>query len=142
MPTTILYADDEQEHRMMMQIIMKNQGFDLLEAANGHEAIEQTKRHLPNLVLLDLFMPMIDGFGVLKAIGEDPTTQHIPTIILSAWPTGDNRERAKNFGAVDFIAKPYDPIRLVEVVEKHLSRQQSAGLMSNSKTDTAPLSLP
>jgi CheY-like chemotaxis protein len=137
--TTILYADDEQEHRMMMQVIMKNQGFDLLEAANGHEAIEQIRQHLPDLVLLDLFMPMIDGFGVLKAISEDPLTQHIPVIILSAWPTGDNRERAANFGASDFIAKPYDPIRLVEVLQEHLPKQQSATSVSK---DTAPLNMP
>ena len=136
---TILYADDEQEHRMMMQVIMKNQGFDLLEAANGQEAIEQIRQHLPDLVLLDLFMPMIDGFGVLKAISEDPLTQHIPIIILSAWPTGDNRDRAAKFGASDFIAKPYDPIRLVEVVQQHLPKQQRAKSVSR---DTTPLSLP
>jgi sigma-B regulation protein RsbU (phosphoserine phosphatase) len=139
---TILYADDEQEHRMMMQVIMKNQGFELLEASNGHQAIEKIKKFLPDLVLLDLFMPMIDGFGVLKAISEDPLTQKIPVIILSAWPTGDNRERAKSFGAVDFIAKPYDPLQLVEVVQEHMPKQNIGGLASSPQKDTAPLSLP
>ena len=118
---TILYADDEQEHRLMMQIILKNQEFTLLEAANGEEAIEETKRQRPDLILLDLFMPKVDGFGVLEAIKSDPTTQHIPVIILSAWPTGDNRQRARNFGAADFLAKPYDPRQLMKVVKEHLS---------------------
>ncbi len=137
---TVLYADDEQEHRLMMQVIMKNEEITLLEAANGEEAIETIKHQHPNLVLLDLFMPRIDGFGVLQAIKSDPRTRHIPIIILSAWPTGDNRERARNFGAVDFIAKPYDPLRLIKLVQKHLPEENEPDLSTVSKGDTAPLS--
>ena len=137
---TILYADDEQEHRLMMQVILKNEKITLLEAANGEDAIKAIKLQQPNLVLLDLFMPRIDGFGVLQAVKSDPETRHIPIIILSAWPTGDNRERARNFGAVDFIAKPYDPLRLIELVQKHLSAAPEPDLPKVSKGDTAPLS--
>ena len=137
---TILYADDEQEHRLMMQVILKNEKITLLEAANGEDAIKAIKLQQPNLVLLDLFMPRIDGFGVLQAVKSDPETRHIPIIILSAWPTGDNRERARNFGAVDFIAKPYDPLRLIELVQKHLSAVPEPDLPKVSKGDTAPLS--
>ena len=136
---TILYADDEKEHRMMMQVIMKNQGLNLLEATNGQEAIDQIKVHRPDLVLLDLFMPKVDGFGVLKAIKTDPNVRRIPIIVLSAWPTGDNRERAKSFGAVGFIAKPYDPIRLVEVIKGYLDEQSEIKLGTETKKDTAPL---
>jgi len=118
---TILYADDEQEHRAMMKVILKNQGFALLEASNGEEAIAEIRRQRPDLVLLDLFMPKVDGFGVLEAVKADPTTQHIPVIILSAWSTGDNRQRARNSGAADFLAKPYDPLQLMKVVKEHLS---------------------
>ena len=138
---TILYADDEQEHRLMMQVILKNQKIELLEAANGEEAIQTIKHQQPNLVLLDLFMPRIDGFGVLQAAKSDPNTRHIPIIILSAWPTGDNRERAKNFGAADFIAKPYDPIRLVKLVKEYLDLQSKQDLPRVRKVDTTPLSL-
>jgi CheY-like chemotaxis protein len=132
---TVLYADDEQEHRLMMQVIMKNEEITLLEAANGEEAIETIKHQQPNLVLLDLFMPRIDGFGVLQAIKSDPKTRDIPIIILSAWPTGDNRERARNFGAVDFVAKPYDPLRLIQLVQQHLPIETERA----STGDTAPL---
>ena len=118
---TVLYADDEHEHRLMMQVILKNKEITLLEAANGEEAIEEAKRLRPDLILLDLFMPKVDGFGVLEAVKADPTTQHIPVIILSAWPTGDNRQRARNSGAADFLAKPYDPLQLMKVVKEHLS---------------------
>jgi CheY-like chemotaxis protein len=132
---TVLYADDEQEHRLMMQVIMKNEEITLLEAANGEEAIETIKHQQPNLVLLDLFMPRIDGFGVLQAIKSDPKTRDIPIIILSAWPTGDNRERARNFGAVDFVAKPYDPLRLIQLVQQHLPIEKERAPTG----DTAPL---
>ena len=135
---TVLYADDEQEHRLMMQVILKNHDITLLEAANGEEAIEKIKDQQPNLVLLDLFMPRIDGFGVLQAVKSDPLIRHIPIIILSAWPTGDNRERARNFGAVEFLAKPYDPIRLVKLVNQHLTSQSTPD-SKVPEEDTTPL---
>jgi len=139
---TVLYADDEQEHRLMMQVILKNQNITLVEASNGEEAIEKIKRHRPDLILLDLFMPRVDGFGVLEAVKSDVATQDIPVIVLSAWPTGDNRERARNVGAVDFISKPYDPVELLEQVKIHLpAPANTAGKQKVSKGDTAPLSV-
>lgn len=139
--STILYADDEIEHRLMMQVILKNQNITLLEAANGEEALEKIERHQPDLVLLDLFMPRIDGFGVLKAVKTNPATRHIPIIILSAWPTGDNLEQAINMGAAYFLAKPYDPFRLVKMIKHYLPLLEVKNPAKVTKKDTAPLNL-
>jgi two-component system sensor histidine kinase/response regulator len=125
---TILYAEDDNEHRMMMRIIMKNTEFTLVEAHNGQEALQKIQYQHPDLVLLDLFMPRVDGYGVMEALQANPETRNIPIIVLSAWPTGDTRKRTKSAGAIDFIAKPYDPFELVRVVKEQLANSTSPPL--------------
>ncbi len=119
----VLYAEDDAEHRMMMRIIMKSTGITLIEAVNGEDALQKIHEQRPDLVLLDLFMPRVDGFGVMEALQVRPEPEPIPIIVLSAWPTGDNRQRARDAGAVDFVAKPYDPVALIDLVKKHLANQ-------------------
>lgn len=121
---TILYAEDNPENREMMQKIFEDEDIILLEAIDGQHTLEMIRDHSPDLLLLDLFMPRLDGFGVMKALRSNPKTTHIPVIILSAWPTGDNRKRAEKAGAVDFVAKPYDPVQLIQLVNKHLAAQR------------------
>lgn len=118
---TILYADDDPENRELMHTIFAGENITLLEAIDGHYALEMIKKYRPDLLLLDLFMPRIDGFGVMKAVKANSTIAYLPIIVLSAWPTGDNRKRAEEYGAIDFIAKPYDPNCLIRIVHKHLS---------------------
>ncbi len=122
----ILYAEDDPEQALMMRMYFERRTmFDLIEAPDGREAVEKIKTCQPDLVLLDLFMPRLDGFAVLRAIQANPQTAHIPIIILSAWPTSSNRKRAMEEGAVDFVAKPYEPAYLAMLIEKHLAGQPS-----------------
>jgi CheY-like chemotaxis protein len=118
---TVLYAEDDFEHRAMMRVILKSTDITLVEASNGQEALQKIRHQCPDLILLDLFMPKLDGHGVMQALKSDPQTKNIPIIVLSAWSTGDNRRRAKKAGALDFIAKPYDPIKLVKIVKDRLA---------------------
>jgi len=117
----VLYAEDDVEHREMMRVIMQGTGITLVEATNGVEALEKAKDQPPDLILLDLFMPKLDGHGVMEALKSDPKTENIPIIVLSAWSTGENRKRARGAGARSFIAKPYDPAELMQLVNSHLS---------------------
>lgn len=117
---TVLYAEDDIEHREMMRVFLKNTDITLVEACNGQEALQKIRHQQPDLILLDLFMPRLDGHGVMEALKSDPETRHIPIIILSAWATGENRKRARQTGAMDFIAKPYDPIELLKLIKNHL----------------------
>jgi twitching motility two-component system response regulator PilH len=116
---------------------LKGTNVTLIEAVDGQEALQKIRDRHPDLILLDLFMPRLDGFGVLKAIKSNPVTKHIPIIVLSAWPTGDNRERAKKAGALDFIAKPYKPTELAKLVKEFLATQTESGAVV-PKPDTAP----
>jgi CheY-like chemotaxis protein len=129
---TVLYAEDDVKHLELMRVILKDTDITLVEATDGQEALQKIQHQHPDLILLDLFMPKLDGHGVMEALKSDPKTKHIPIIVLSAWSTGDNRKRARIAGAKDFIAKPYDPAEVVQVVTSHLG---------NNKISTNPLAL-
>ena len=137
---TVLYAEDDPEHQLMMRVVLKDTNITLVEAMDGQDALKKIRDYRPDLILLDLFMPRLDGYGVLKAIKSNPVTREIPVVVLSAWPTGDNRERAKKAGAIDFIAKPYKPIELAKQIKGYLSIQTDSESVA-SKPDTAPHSV-
>lgn len=117
----ILYAEDDPEQIQMMRMYLEKKNFTLVEATDGREAVDKIKALQPDLILLDLLMPRLDGFGVMRAIKSSPHTARIPIIVLSAWPTRSNRRRAAEGGAADFVAKPYEPAYLAMLIEKHLS---------------------
>ncbi len=123
---TILYAEDDLDQLLMVRILLEKFKLSVVEAKNGHEAITKIKETIPDLILTDLFMPYVDGFGVIKAAKADPLTEHIPIIVLSAWPTGDNQSRAKQAGAAEFVAKPYNPVQFIETINKYLVPTESS----------------
>ncbi|MEW5961291.1 MAG: response regulator [Chloroflexota bacterium] len=135
---TVLYAEDDAEHRLMVRIILRDTGITLIEAVDGVEALQKIQDHRPDLILLDLFMPKLDGHGVMKALKADPATQDIPIVVLSAWPTGDNRKRAKLAGAVEFVTKPYKPEQLAALIKKYVSAQTGLEL-TKPKPGMTPL---
>ena len=122
---TVLYAEDDSDHRAMMRLALKNSDITLIEAVDGLEALQKIQEQSPDLILLDLFMPRLDGFAVMEAVKANSRTQHIPIVVLSAWPTGDNRKRTRLAGAADFITKPYEPIELVKRIRELVTTQAS-----------------
>jgi len=134
---TVLYAEDDPEHRDMMRMTFKDTNIILIEAVDGHEALQKIQAQHPDLIVLDLFMPRLDGFSVMEAVRANPNTRHIPIIVLSAWPTGDNRKRTKKAGASEFVAKPYQPSELIKLIENTLADQSNL-VPLKPKSDTAP----
>lgn len=131
---TILYAEDEPEHQTMMQVILKNMDVTLVEATDGEEALEKIEEQPPDLILLDLYIPKLDGYGVIQALKSNPNTRHIPIVVLSAWPSGDNRNRVQQAGCSVFIAKPYDPFELVKLVQGYLTPKTGPGAYPTAET--------
>jgi CheY-like chemotaxis protein len=135
----VLYAEDDSDHRIMMRAVFKGSDITLIEAVNGEDALEKVNECHPDLILLDLFMPKIDGFGVLSRLKSNQLTRHIPVIILSAWPTGDNRQRFLESGAKNFIAKPYDPIQFAQYIKQELDLVKVSLKPHFAQTQTRPL---
>jgi CheY-like chemotaxis protein len=135
---TILYAEDDSDHRAMMRLALQHTNFSLIEAVDGEDALIKIFSLKPDIILLDLFMPNLDGFGVMDAVKSNPAAKRIPIVALSAWPTGDNRQRILQAGATEFVPKPYDPFKLIQILQSLLT-PKSGFIPSTVKSDTAPL---
>ncbi len=124
MARTILIVDDDLDAQKLLSLILSRAGFQTTTADNGPDALAQLSRNLPDLLILDVMMPGMDGFEVLRRVRSTPATAHIPVIMLSA--KGEVRDRVTGLrtGADDYITKPADPLELVARVEAVLARVQ------------------
>jgi CheY-like chemotaxis protein len=101
---------------------LEGDGLQVLEAEDGSEALEEVRRQRPSLVLLDVMMPGLDGWGVAEQLAADPGTRDIPVVFLSARAAPEDRLRAQELGAVGYVEKPFDPLDLARVVRDVLER--------------------
>jgi signal transduction histidine kinase/DNA-binding response OmpR family regulator len=107
-PACVLIVDDERHNRELLEIMLKPEGFVLLSAANGEEALALIARQPPDLILLDVMMPGMSGYDVAGKIKSDPATKNIPVIMLTALDDRNARMLGLNAGAEDFLTKPVD----------------------------------
>ena len=114
----ILAVDDEPALTELMQFHLVRAGHQVATAANGWEAIEAVKQCRPDIILLDLMLPDLDGFGVCEILRRDPLTATIPIIIVSAWASPDSRNLGLELGALDYLTKPFSPQDLVARVNR------------------------
>ncbi len=103
----ILIVDDQEDIRLALSMTLQDAGHAVYEAANGAEAIEIAIAGQPDLVLMDISMPGMDGFSALRALKEQPATRKTPVLMLSALDRPEQRERARVLGAFDYITKPW-----------------------------------
>ena len=118
----VLVADDEPPIRLLCQVNLAVAGMDVLQAADGGEAIELARSSAPDLILLDLMMPRVDGWTVAEELGADERTREIPIVFLTARATTEDRRRAEKLGALGYILKPFDPVRLAPLVTQVVER--------------------
>jgi DNA-binding response OmpR family regulator len=116
--TKILAVDDEPELTDLMQYHLVRAGHEVTTAANGWEAIHAIRANRPDIILLDLMLPDLDGFGVCEILRRDPLTATIPIVIVSAWSSPDSRNLGLELGALDYLTKPFSPQELVERVNR------------------------
>lgn len=124
----ILVVDDEERMVRFIRLNLEHDGFRVIEAYNGNQAINKVRSDLPDLVLLDIMMPDIDGFEVLKIIREVST---IPVIMLTAKGEEDDRIHGLELGADDYVTKPFSPRELVSRVKAVLRRTETTGAISH-----------
>jgi len=101
----ILLVDDDLTLREMYDERLKAEGFDIIQASNGDEAMRKAKESKPNIILLDIMMPKVNGFDVLKDLKADPDLKDIPVIVLTALIQDVDRVQGKKLGAADYIVK-------------------------------------
>lgn len=118
---TILIADDEAAIRRLIQYRLEKDGFRTLLARDGQEALDLARRENPDLILLDIMMPIMDGFRVAQKLKEYPATAAIPFIILTAKGEESDRLAAQKLGCADFMVKPFSPKLLSQRITELLS---------------------
>ena len=111
-PARILIVDDERQNRQLLEVMLAPEGFDLRTAGNGEEALAMVARQPPDLILLDVMMPGMDGYEVTARIKADPATSNIPVVIVTALDDRNARMLGLTAGAEDFLTKPVDRAEL------------------------------
>ena len=127
---TILVVDDEPRMIQFITLNLNLEGFHVISATNGYEALEKVTKELPDLVILDIMMPDMDGFETLKKIREIST---IPVIFLSVKNEEFDRVHGLDIGADDYIAKPFSPKELVSRIRAVLRRTEAKNLATTSE---------
>ena len=105
---TLLIVDDEKQNRLLLTELFGTT-YKIIQAKNGVQALEKARQHRPDLILLDVLMPEMDGMGVLRELKRDDATRLIPVIFITALDSATDEENSLNLGAVDYISKPFHP---------------------------------
>ncbi len=117
----VLVVDDEPDVLLLCRLNLQQRGHELLEASGGARALELARERHPDVIVLDLMMPGINGYDVLEALQEEEATSDIPVLVLTAKSLRADRERAHGLGASAFLTKPFMPSELCEMVDSLLS---------------------
>ena len=123
--TQILVIEDDAAVRDVVTRLLARAGYDVIEAANGRAGYQLAVSESPDLILLDLMMPVMDGFEVLSKVKSNPATSQILVIVLTAKIDAESERRVMRSGAVDYIKKPWGPRELEERVALALHHRES-----------------
>ena len=118
----ILIVDDEPHILMLLQDNLEMADYEVVSASDGLEALEQVKQTSPDIIILDVGMPKMNGWDVCETLKKSPETQHIPVIFLTAFAQNADRKRGLALGAAKFITKPFHPDHIVEAIQEVLGQ--------------------
>ena len=119
----VLVVDDEIYIVHILDFSLGMEGYEVITALDGEQALERMKSERPDLVVLDIMMPKLDGYEVCKAIKSNPSTKQTPVILLSAKGRNVDQKLGFDVGADDYITKPFSPRKLVERINQLLGQQ-------------------
>ena len=122
MATRVLVIDDESPIRLLCRINLEAEGMEVLEAANGPSGLDTARAARPDVILLDVMMPGLDGWHVAEELLDDDRTEEIPIVFLTARAELRDRARGIDLGGVDYVTKPFNPVELAPLVRELLAR--------------------
>lgn len=116
----ILIADDEEDIKFVVKFHLESQGYEVITAFDGLDTLALAESEKPDLILLDVMMPVMNGFEVARKLRDNPLTMDIPVVMLSAAAKGESIKQALESGARDYLVKPFEPQKLDEVIQRIL----------------------
>jgi DNA-binding response OmpR family regulator len=120
--TRVLVVDDDAPIRLLCRVNLEAEGMEVLEAADGADGLEKARSAQPDVVLLDVMLPTLDGWRVAEALLEDPKTGEIPIVFLTARAELRDQARGLEIGGIDYITKPFNPVELAQLIRELLER--------------------
>src|SRR5678816_676681 len=124
MKSKILIVEDNHDVRENLSEILTLSGYQTITAENGKQGVEKALAEIPDIILCDVMMPELDGYGVLRILSKNPLTEYIPFIFLSAKTELLDIRKGMTLGADDYITKPFDDVELLDTIEIRLSKKK------------------
>jgi two-component system cell cycle response regulator DivK len=121
MTKRILVVEDQEDNRQILRDLLSNVGYEMIEAEDGVQAIEQAAKHRPDLILMDIQLPLMDGYEATRRIKADPDLKSIPIIVVTSYALSGDEEKARLAGCDAYVAKPYSPRALLAKIREYLS---------------------
>lgn len=131
--TRVLVVEDDVDIQKVIRMSLKMRGVtDIVLVDSGTECLERLASYTPDVILLDVMMPHVDGYETLRRLKDDPATRDIPVVFLTARVQKADRERGMKLGAVGYLTKPFDPMTLHDQIVKVLSQHEGQGGKADS----------
>jgi two-component system cell cycle response regulator DivK len=126
MSKRILLVEDQEDNMQILRDTLTSAGYEIIEAVNGEEALAAVASGRPDLILMDIQIPIIDGYEATRRIKADPALRSIPVIAVTSHALSGGEEKARAAGCDDFVAKPYSPRQLLAKVRQYLPAKSLA----------------
>jgi two-component system, cell cycle response regulator DivK len=120
MSRCIVVVEDQMDNRQILRDLLGNAGYELLEAENGADALTTVARQRPDLILMDIQLPVMDGYEATRRLKSDPATQSIPIIVVTSYALSGDETKAREAGCDAYVTKPYSPRQLLGKVREFL----------------------
>jgi CheY-like chemotaxis protein len=122
----VMAVDDDPVIRGLLEVNLEMEGHDVVTAVDGRDALDKVRADVPDLILLDVMMPNVNGWEAVAALKDDPATRSIPVILLSARAAEGDRRKGEEIGVEEYVTKPFDPIELMDLVNRLLQGKAAA----------------
>ena len=120
MKKRILVVEDQDDNRQILRDLLTKAGFDLIEAENGEDAVALAQTSRPDLILMDIQLPILDGYEATRRIKADPDLKSIPIIVVTSYALSGDEEKARLAGCDDYVAKPFSPRQLLAKIKAYV----------------------
>ena len=120
MSKCILVVEDQKDNRQILRDLLTNAGFEMIEAENGEDAVASAQARRPDLILMDIQLPILDGYEATRRIKADPDLKSIPIIVVTSYALSGDEDKARLAGCDDYVAKPFSPRQLLAKIKEHL----------------------
>jgi len=120
MKKRILVVEDQEDNRQILRDLLANAGYDMIEAEDGEQAIKLAASHQPDLILMDIQLPLVDGYEATRRLKADPSLMNIPIIVVTSYALSGDEEKARQAGCDAYVAKPYSPRALLAKIREYV----------------------